>query len=440
MIKIPKIFIANAFRALSLILLNIAFIFAQQSPVKKDEQPPEIQRLNEFSKVVSPKIFEAEKNGNALTVLEALRALTIEYPASKSLEHGMLMTFLREQTVKLGNYSDALRFADFGEQTIPDDPTAAAQLKDFRPASALDVITKAAATRQIVIVNEAHHVPQHRAFTIELLKKLKQKGFTYFAAETLSEMDAKLNERGYPTKSSGPYIEEPIYGDIVRTAIKLGYKVVPYEVAFGGGPDARERGQAENLKNRIFSKDPQAKVLIHVGYGHNSEAARKNGTKLMAGYLKEFTGIDPLTIDQTIMSERSSTDYEHPLYRLVSTQKHFNRPTVFQNAQGEFWTVKDYGRDVTVFQPRSVYVNARPTWLALGGERSQYLLPADVCQAEKKCLVRARFVSESADAVPIDQIEVRTNTKTALMLPKGDFFIEVESDAGKKLKTWRVKR
>lgn len=132
--------------------------------------------------------------------------------------------------------------------------------------------------------------------TIELLKKLKQKGYSYFAAETLFETDAKLNERGYPTKNSGAYINEPVYGDIVRTALKLGYKVAPYEAAFSG-PDARERGQAENLKNRIFQKDPQAKVLVHVGYGHNSEIVRKNGTKLMAGYLKEYTGIDPLTID-----------------------------------------------------------------------------------------------------------------------------------------------
>lgn len=215
---------------------------------------------------------------------------------------------------------------------------------------------------------------------------------------------------------------------------------MPYEVAFGGGPDARERGQAENLKNRIFSKDPQAKVLIHVGYGHNSETTRKNGTKLMAGYLKEFTGIDPLTVDQTAMSEHSASEYEHPLYRFAAAQKHFKQPTVFQNERGEIWGLKDSGRDFTVFSPRSIYVNARPMWLALGGERKQFLLPTDVCQSEKHCLVKARFAVESADAVPIDQIEVRSNTKTALMLPKGDFLIEVENAEGKRLKSWQVKR
>lgn len=422
---------------ISLLSLSVAAQQNQTTP-KKDEQPIEIQKLNEFSRIVSPKLFEAEKSGNALTVLEDLRALAVEYPASKSFEHGMLMTFLRERTIELGNYSDALRFADFNAQMFPDDPTASASLDGFRPVSAVEAIT--AAAQQVVIVNEAHHVPQHRALTIGLLKKLKQKGFTYFSAETLFETDAKLNERGYPTKSSGAYINEPVYGDLIREAIKLGYKVVPYEVSFGGGPDARERGQAENLKNRIFLKDLQAKVLVHVGYGHNSEATRKNGTKLMAGYLKEFTGIDPLTIDQTVMSERSASEYEQPLYRFAAAQKYLNRPTVFQNARREFWTLKDSGKDVTIFSPRSVYSSGRPVWLGLNGERKQYILPTDVCQTEKNCLVRARFVHESADAVPIDQIEVRGNTKTALMLPDGDFLIEVENASGKKLKAWRVKR
>lgn len=439
MINIKKIFTVAALKTLFLFSLNITS--AQQNPVKKDELPPEIQRLNEFSRIVSPRIMEAEAKGNALTVLEALRALAIEYPsASKAIEHGMLMAFMMVQTVKLGNYSDALRFADFNGQKFPDDASAADQLKDFRAVPALEAIPEEAAARQVVIVNEAHHVPQHRAFTIELLIKLKQKGFTYFAAETLSEADAKLNERGYPIKSSGAYIIEPLYGDMVRTALKLGYKIVPYEVAFGGGPDARERGQAENLKKRIFEKDPRAKVLIHVGYGHNSEATRKNGTKLMAGYLKEFTGIDPLTIDQTAMSERSAPEYELPLYRFVAARKDFTRPVVFQNSRREFWSRKDSGMDITVFSPRSVYTSGRPMWLRLGGDREQYLLPADVCQTETQCLVRARIATESADAVPVDQIEVRGAAKTALMLPKGSFIVEVENAKGVRLKSWQVRK
>jgi hypothetical protein len=62
-----------------------------------------------------------------------------------------------------------------------------------------------------------------------LLKGLYQKGFGYFATETLDVGDAGLQARGYPTLRSGAYIAEPMYADLVRTALNLGYRVTPYE-------------------------------------------------------------------------------------------------------------------------------------------------------------------------------------------------------------------
>jgi hypothetical protein len=417
----------------ALISLAANFVFAQQTPVK-DEQPDEIKRLNEFSRRLS-----YAPQDSLLKRLEKMRALAIEFPESKQLEHGMLLDIMSQETVNLGNYRDALIFADFKAETYPDNPSDADLLKNYRPVSAVEAIAKAAANQQIVMINEAHHVPQHRVITIELLKALKKQGYRYFAAETLFETDADLNKRGYPLTGSGAYLEEPIYGDVIRTALKLGYKVIAYDVN-GVGPDARERGAATNLKNRIFQNDSQAKVLIHVGYGHNSEGTRSNGNKLLAGYLREFTGIDPLTIDQTLMTERSAPEYEFSLYRMVTARYNPAKPFVFQNSKEEFWTLKNSGRDITLFSPRSVYSNNRPAWLKLNGARREYLLSRDICGAETHCLVRARFAEESADAVSIDQIEAKTNHANALLLPTGNFIVEVQDAQGKKLKTFNVKK
>jgi hypothetical protein len=95
------------------------------------------------------------------------------------------------------------------------------------------------------------------------MKALRHKGYTYFAAETLFETDTRLNERGYPTKDTGAYINEPIYGDLIRTALRLGYRVVPYEWRGEYTPDNRERGQAANLFERILKDNPKAKILVH---------------------------------------------------------------------------------------------------------------------------------------------------------------------------------
>ena len=132
-------------------------------------------------------------------------------------------------------------------------------------------------------------------------------------AATCVDRSPHLSERGYPTRMTGYYTSEPVYGDLVRTAFKLGYRVVPYEWAGEYTPDNRERGQARNLVERILKDNPKAKILVHAGYDHIDETGELVGAKTMAQRLKQMTGIDPLTIDQTEMTEHSAPEYERPL-------------------------------------------------------------------------------------------------------------------------------
>lgn len=48
---------------------------------------------------------------------------------------------------------------------------------------ALQAIVREARKRQIVILNEAHHIPVHRLFAGRLAAELRKIGFAYFAAE-----------------------------------------------------------------------------------------------------------------------------------------------------------------------------------------------------------------------------------------------------------------
>src|SRR5690606_17052867 len=112
---------------------------------------------------------------------------------------------------------------------------------------------------RVVMVNEAHHKPQTRLLTLALLPELRARGFKYFAAETFGEEPL---EKGYPTKDSGYYTRDPVFAEIVREAVRLGYALVPYE-AFGvldGSQQARETRQAERLAE-ILARDPDAKIL-----------------------------------------------------------------------------------------------------------------------------------------------------------------------------------
>jgi hypothetical protein len=53
----------------------------------------------------------------------------------------------------------------------------------------------------------------------------------------------------------------------------------------------------------------------------------------MATYFTEMTGIDPLTINQYAMTERSAPEREEPLYRQATERGLVARPVVFREAR-----------------------------------------------------------------------------------------------------------
>jgi hypothetical protein len=353
-----------------------------------------------------------------------------------------------------GSYNEAYSYFDEGwfRNPKPEPDITASPLDKSAPRKALEVIGSAAEREQVVMINEEHDTPLHRAFTARLLPILYKKGFRYFAAETI--LDEEINQRGYPVLKSGLYSADPAYGDLVRTAIKLGFKIVPYDLSPKGcknppdNPDhcqnERERGQAQNLYERILKHDPQAKVLVHVGRTHNRETKLDNWA-LMGWHFKQITGINPLTIDQTQMSERSRPESETATYRYAIKKWNFTESTVFQIEKGKYWS--DSGYDLTVFHPRTIYKDGRPTWLQMDEIRRvvkidlKKLKPSAVNKqfgGIEPLLVQAFYANESKDAVPVDQIILYPNKEIpALMLPKGDFRIVATDKAGRMIAEYR---
>ena len=128
---------------------------------------------------------------------------------------------------------------------------------DWSPKPALDAIAGLARGRKAIFLNEAHNVPITRSLTVQLLPRLRAEGYTYFAAETLYESDAEgLRQRGYPIPKSGFYTMEPIAAEMVRSAIRLGFKIVAYESEPPGNGDVREYAQR-----------------LHASFGEQAETA-----------------------------------------------------------------------------------------------------------------------------------------------------------------------
>ena len=274
----------------------------------------------------------------------------------------------------------------------------------YQPRPALDAIAELAKGRKAVFFNEAHNVPLTRTLTVQLLSKLRAEGYDYFAAETLYSSDTELARRGYPVAKTGFYTMEPICAEMVRTALKLGFKVVAYESEREGNGDIREHDQAKNLYERVFKADPNARVVVNAGYAHIQENGKYLGGRSMAQHFARLSGIDPLTIEQTMMMEHPPGTESHPYYLAVLAQRHPTAAIVFENAKGEPWSLKPKAYDVSVVFPATPGGDERPAWAELGGLRKPYFVAGDFCQRQFPCLVEARYADEGDDAVPADRL------------------------------------
>lgn len=303
----------------------------------------------------------------------------------------------------LGDYPLAMQSFSIAQPPRPDDRPSPLQ-SGYSARPALDAIPQLASNDQIVLLNEAHNIPMTRSLTVALLSRLYAQGFRYFAAETLSQTDTKLQARGYPTVDSGFYTQEPIYAEMVRTAIKLGYKVVAYEsTSDTNSPDQREAEQARHLYDRVFKQDPHARLVINAGYDHIVKSGVYLGGQSMAEHLYKLTGASMLAVDQTSMYPHPSKLDDHPYYTAAMEQLHPDAPIVFVDAKGKPWAQRA-AYDVTVFFPPEKLERGRPTWLTLWGLRRPYLVSADGCEGHYACLVEARYSNEGSDAIPADRM------------------------------------
>ena len=254
-----------------------------------DEQSHE-EYIKEIKKGIRIEFSEA-KNGKTFSQeINALKELSVEFADNEAV-YDMLLQECGTTYSFIGQHQQALAVFDKRDSTPK---KLYEEVKGLSIQNAVNTIIEKSAEHQIVMINEAHHVPQHRVLTYRLLKGLWEQGYRYLALEALSEDAEKKLAKEYVPEDAGYYTVEPVFANLVMHARQLGFKLVSYDYGSEtqGGTDAREKNAAKNLREKIFDKTSDAKVVIHVGYAHINEK------RWLAYYLKESLGLDPLTINQ----------------------------------------------------------------------------------------------------------------------------------------------
>lgn len=360
------------------------------------------------------------------------------YEHSDGVLHGFIGQVLAAKTAELGAYQQAVLLYPHGASTLRSTAATLPQRGEFDAVAAVDALTALARDRRIVMVNEAHHVAQTRVLTLQLLPRLRALGYTHFAAEGLSESDRDLSTRGYPVAASGPYVNEPLYGEIVRQALRLGFAVVAYESA-AADEAAREEEQAQHLVERVFRADRDARLFVHAGYAHVHKSAVYLDTDTMAMRLARKTGLDPLVVDQTVLRP-VAPGREYADYRALVERFPMHAPSVLVSAGKALpWSLEPRVYDASVVLPEGGLVNGRLDWLALGGERAAVAIALDLQPASLPCVLEARYAAESDAAVPADRILIeRADAPTVLFLRPGDYRVAASTANGRVFATQRL--
>ena len=298
-------------------------------------------------------------------------------------------------------------------------------LIDYDKIDAKEFIIDKSNDHRITIINEAHSMPSHRVFTESILQGLYDSGYRYFGIETLGNgqaCDTLLNKRGYPVLNSGFYSAEPMYGNLIRKALEIGFQVFPYEATGPSDEIGREVLQAQNI-NRIFEKDSSAKILVHCGFDHVLEGTHSFFKKCMAQNLEDFSGHEVFTIDQVVFSEYRGFESVDTVVDFLNVDK----PTILSrrvNNEPFNDSLSSAKADVSIFHPRTEFINGRPDWIAQNGRKLECLSVNNLILTEA-ILVRVYKKGESTrKAVPIDVTELLPSQKICCVsVPEDDYVV-----------------
>jgi len=323
----------------------------------------------------------------------------------------------------IGDYHNSNQYSDIPISWGVD----SLSLESYPIQNALQKIVEAAEKHQVVIISENHLKPQHRIFANEVITELAKIGFEHLGLETFTAisnsntlLDSTLSERGYPLNSplTGTYTLEPQMGNLVRNAINSNLNLFAYERSQKIEGKDRDEIQADNII-KYLELHPKARIILVCGFHHaiESNLVKRKNSFWMAKYLKEKSGIDPLTIYQDNFTEKF-IETEHILLKNLK----IDEPSVFVHKSGQIVSITE-NVDIEVLHPKTIYIDGRPNWLFKINKPVKVDLESFDINFP---VIVSAFLIDEVNSVPIDRIELKHkyDNKT-LALKTGEYRITI---------------
>ena len=265
-------------------------------------------------------------------------------------------------------------------------------------APPLESLLKAAEDTQIVILNEAHMMPLHRTDSIGLIAGLVDMGFTHYAYESFS--DSIMSREGEILTEDVYYSNDPMHGRLLTSLKAAGVELIAYEST---GPDGREAAQAQTLIDRVFAEDPDSRLIVVAGWAHVYEHIDGFAGQMMARRLKDKSGIDPLTIQQTgcCLPQGASA-------------------ALVGGYEANRGMSNDSATDLYLAHAALSFTDQRPDWRRALGD-VDVPIPEALKHETEVVLIEARRPGSSPEAIAIDRVMRGPDETLPLLLPPGDY-------------------
>lgn len=271
-------------------------------------------------------------------------------------------------------------------------------------------IAEIAKEKQVIMLNEDHYYPKHRLLAMELLETLKANGYHYLSLEGFNSESSE--KESTPNYKNGIYTDEPYFAHFIRKAIALGFIVLGHE-NFEKGVD-RELGQAKNIV-KILEKNPSAKIFVYVGHSHIEKTDDKD--KWMAEYFKELSGINPITINQTVICADTKQD-------LTLIPRKYLTDTTKVKSSADYFLVNNLKPSLKIIYPNAEFKKVIVKDSKFSGYKNKEVLVEIIDFKE--------YAFMNNLAIPIQSfLTIPKNSKVDFELPAGKYHIFVKTDDDK---------
>ena len=277
----------------------------------------------------------------------------------------------------------------------------------YTPFPAKEYIVNRAKDEQILLMNESHTRPQSRLMLKEMLEGLYRAGYRCLCLEALGYQKEEYADLKN-IMDGGFYTKEPCYMEFVRHALTLGYKIYGYETV---GDDYkmgnnRDSIMAVHLRD-IRAANGNCKMIVWAGHGH----VFKSWDRGLYNYFKNLTGVTPLSVDQTLYTQRPYRQNEKPVYMAFFDKYPRERePVVLEGLQGK-------EADIYVLTPRLRYVRGRADYLLEGGWRKLKKITVET-PSVVKVYYEDEYRKYGEKCTPVDILVAETDVP-------GDYYLAV---------------